>query len=73
MNVNVSVTIIAVFWAVHPCYTPAKKQHDKKQLLVTFRVPSGLPKGTNEQQVCDTAVIAVSNGTLQLPYYLSKE
>ena len=37
-------------------------------LLVTLRVPS-----ENEQQVCDTTVIAVINGTLQLPYYLSKE
>ena len=78
-----------MLWAVHPFEHIGKEvaqiERDsmdidvlantgsKTTMLVTLRVPSDLPKGTNEQQVCNTTVIAVINGTLQLPYYLSKE
>ena len=71
---NMKTTIIAVLWAVHPFEHIGKEiaqiERDsmdidvlantgsKTTMLVTL-MPSDLPKGTNEQQVCDTTVIVV--------------
>ena len=82
-------TIIVVLWAVHPFEHVSKEiaqierdsmdidvlanKGSKTTMLVTLRVPSDLPNGMNEQQVCKTTIIAVITRTLQLPYYLSKE